>query len=100
MRRQVLWSAARRLHQGVLAVVLAVAGLAVAAPPSSAHVPHDDIVQVVFSPDFATDRTVFAISRNRLMRSTNSGASWHQIVNGIDRHKPARIAVAEPAVRA
>ena len=51
--------------------------------PASAHVPHDRITDVVASPTYETDTTVFAISRNRLMRSTDGGSSWRQIVRGI-----------------
>jgi photosystem II stability/assembly factor-like uncharacterized protein len=85
----------------VVAAVALVRTMALVSEPdmASAHAPHDDIAQVIASPAYGTDRTAFAISRNFLMRSTDGGSTWTQIVNGIDRPRPNRIAVApsEPA---
>jgi photosystem II stability/assembly factor-like uncharacterized protein len=83
----------------IMAVVAAVALVRVMALVSepdmaSAHAPHDDITQVIASPTYGTDRTAFAISRNVVMRSTDGGSTWKQIVNGIDRPGPNRVAVA------
>jgi photosystem II stability/assembly factor-like uncharacterized protein len=61
---------------------------------AAAHAPHDDITQVLTSPAYVTDNTAFTISRNVLMRSTDGGSTWTQIVNGIDRPKPNWVAVA------
>ena len=75
----------RTRARGLAAAALLAVVTAIVVPTgaASAHAPHDQISDVVFSPDFATDRTVFAISRNRLMRSTDSGSSWSEIVRGI-----------------
>jgi photosystem II stability/assembly factor-like uncharacterized protein len=48
-----------------------------------AHTPHDDIGDVAVSPDYTHDHTVFVISRNRLMRSTDGGTTWREIVRGL-----------------
>jgi photosystem II stability/assembly factor-like uncharacterized protein len=78
-------------------VVVALAGalISIALPTgsASAHVPHDRIADVDASPAFATDGTVFTISRNHLMRSHDGGATWDQIVNGITG-RPSRMAIA------
>jgi photosystem II stability/assembly factor-like uncharacterized protein len=67
----------------------------VSAPDAAfAHAPHDDIAQVIASPAYRTDQTAFAISRAVLMRSTDGGSTWTQIVNGIDRPRPNRVVVA------
>ena len=50
---------------------------------ASAHTPHDTIIDVEMSPDFATDRTVYAISRSYLLKSTDAGTSWTRLVRGI-----------------
>ncbi|MGH9230275.1 MAG: WD40/YVTN/BNR-like repeat-containing protein [Acidimicrobiales bacterium] len=51
--------------------------------PALAHTPHDDISDVAISPDYADDHTVFVISRGRLMRSTDRGTTWREIVRGL-----------------
>jgi photosystem II stability/assembly factor-like uncharacterized protein len=48
-----------------------------------AHTPHDDIGDVTISPAYAEDHTVFAISRDRLMRSTDRGITWREMVRGL-----------------
>jgi photosystem II stability/assembly factor-like uncharacterized protein len=78
---------------GAVAVVGAITLVSVS-DVASAHAPHDDITQVLASPAYTTDQTAFAISRSVLMRSTDGGVTWTQIVNGIDRPRPTRIAVA------
>jgi photosystem II stability/assembly factor-like uncharacterized protein len=61
-----------------------------------AHTPHDDIGDVAVSPDYKHDRTVFVISRNRLMQSTDRGTTWREIVSGLgdERQRLARVAFA------
>ena len=61
-----------------------------------AHTPHDDIGDVVVSPAYANDHTVFVIVRNRLMRSTDGGTTWREIVRGLGEEGQglARVAFA------
>jgi photosystem II stability/assembly factor-like uncharacterized protein len=95
MRTQ--WRASCRISAMAFVGATALAGaIALVSVPdmASAHAPHDDITQVIASPAFRTDRTAFTISRNLLMRSTDGGTTWQQIVNGIDRPKTNRVAVA------
>ena len=65
---------------GVLAAVV------VAPSPASAHTPHDVVYDIEHSPEFATDDTLFTISREYLMRSTDGGVSWARLSNGLDNH--------------
>jgi photosystem II stability/assembly factor-like uncharacterized protein len=74
------------------AVVVGVVGLAAA--PAGAHCPHDNILDVAISSAFSTDSTVLAISRGHLLRSTDLGASWGEVTNGIDRRGSSRLATA------
>lgn len=77
-------------------VVLAVAliALVVRAPGAVAHSPHDDITDIVVSPDFGQDQTAFLISRGRLQRSTDGGELWQDIVRGLGRGPLARLAIS------
>ena len=56
------------------------------APPAGAHTPHDSIHGIGVSPDFAQDRTVYAIVRSYLLKSTDGGETWKRLVRGLD-HK-------------
>jgi photosystem II stability/assembly factor-like uncharacterized protein len=49
-----------------------------------AHIPHDDIYDVVASPDYHDDRAVFVIVRNNLLASRDGGRSWERLLNGLD----------------
>ena len=95
--------AARRRHRGsvraarrtlaVLAIAL-VSSVATGPARSFAHTPHDDIVSVVLSPTFARDQTVLAISDNRVLRSTDAGAHWIELVRGLTGTRLADFAIA------
>lgn len=61
-----------------------VVGTLVAATPASAHSPHDTIIDLAVSPTFATDHTLFTISRERLLKSTDGGATWRSLARGLD----------------
>jgi photosystem II stability/assembly factor-like uncharacterized protein len=50
---------------------------------ASAHSPHDDVTDIALSPAYAKDGTVFAIVRDKLMRSTDGGNTWGEIVRGV-----------------
>ncbi len=80
--------------RGLLAVSLVALGIAVTAPSAPAHVPHDDISSVAFSPQYSSDQTVFTISRGHLLRSVDSGANWTEFVRGIGAEPLNAIAVA------
>lgn len=85
------WRASRAL----VLVALAAASLVGVARPSAAHTPHDDVFDMAVSPQFASDRTVIAISRGLLVRSTDGGASWQRLVKGIDsRTQPHGVSYA------
>ncbi len=61
--------------------VLALVGLCA---PALAHTPQDAIDALHMSPDYENDSTVFVIVQNYLLRSTNRGASFKQLVSGLD----------------
>lgn len=48
-----------------------------------AHVPHDDVDALELSPAFSQDRTVFAIVRGTLFRSTDGGFAWTRLAGGL-----------------
>jgi photosystem II stability/assembly factor-like uncharacterized protein len=78
--------------------LVVLAGLAAAlsgAVEVAAHTPHDVIRDVSVSPGFERDRTVFTIARSYVLRSTDGGATFERVVNGLD-HKslPAQVAVS------
>jgi photosystem II stability/assembly factor-like uncharacterized protein len=49
-----------------------------------AHSPHDPIDALVISPAYDEDQTLFIISVEQFLRSTDGGLSWKQLVNGLD----------------
>jgi photosystem II stability/assembly factor-like uncharacterized protein len=81
-------------------IVLVAAALSVATflslPPRAAfaHAPHDVIGDIALSPTFGTDHTVFAISRHRLLRSSNLGGTWAELVNGLANDHTMHVAAA------
>ena len=77
------WSIARALGWVGSAVLLLLATLMVDAGTAKAHSPHDDVADIAVSPAYAEDQTVFAIVRGRLMRSTDGGSTWVEIVRGL-----------------
>lgn len=62
-----------------------------------AHSPHDVIYDIVLSPKFSMDKTVFIISSNTLMISTDEGYSWKKVVNGLDNVGQLTSIVISPA---
>jgi photosystem II stability/assembly factor-like uncharacterized protein len=83
-----------RFGWGCFVAVLIAACLAVAPGRAIAHTPHDVITAVVPSPTFDTDHTVFVVSRGTLMRSTDGGQNWQEIVAGIIRPEIDALAAA------
>jgi photosystem II stability/assembly factor-like uncharacterized protein len=78
----------------LLVVFLLGLGIAFNAPDARAHVPHDVISSVTFSPQYSSDQTVFTISRGHLLRSGNGGSSWSEAVQGIGAALLEQVAVA------
>ena len=52
--------------------------------PAAAHTPQDAIDSLQISPGYESDQTVFVLVQNYLLRSQNRGASWKQLVSGLD----------------
>src|SRR5689334_10514906 len=85
---------AGRLGAVLVVAFLIAACLAIAPGRAIAHTPHDVITAVVPSPAFASDHTVFVVSRGTLMRSTDGGQHWQEIVAGIVRPEIDALAAA------
>ncbi|WP_293006293.1 hypothetical protein [Nitrosomonas sp.] len=57
-----------------------------------AHTPHDMVIAFAASPDYANDKTMFLVSDgaftgwyyDQVMRSTDGGANWINLANGLD----------------
>lgn len=49
-----------------------------------AHHPHDLIDALAVSPDYSEDETLFIANAEHLLRSTNGGFSWKELMNGLD----------------
>ena len=63
--------------------------------PAFAHTPQDAIDALHISPAYDSDSTLFIVVQNSLLRSTNRGASWKQLVSGLDSpHVLSDIAVS------
>jgi len=63
---------------------------------SFAHTPHHVIDVLVASPDYDNDTTLYVVVHNYLLRSSDRGANWHHLVNGIDTpHILTDIALSE-----
>jgi photosystem II stability/assembly factor-like uncharacterized protein len=78
----------------------AIGALAVLVPatPAAAHSPHDQIPSVAVSADFGPGRgTGFAISRERLLRSTDGGETWGQVNRGITTRAQVSAVALTPA---
>ena len=59
--------------------------IAVIVPMSAhAHRPHDVVPQVIVSPSYAEDNTVYALARNNLLRSQDRGETWLRLNHGLD----------------
>jgi photosystem II stability/assembly factor-like uncharacterized protein len=49
-----------------------------------AHSPHDPIDSLALSPVYHQDRTLFVIISDHIFKSTDEGASWKELVRGLD----------------
>lgn len=72
-----------RLGWAGSSVLLLLLTLVVDAHGASAHSPHDDVTDIALSPAYAQDRTAYAVVRNKVMRSTDGGSTWVEIVRGV-----------------
>lgn len=97
-----------RRRRGLGAVALAVGlfslVLTAFAGPAGAHTPHDDVSDVVFSPDFAKDGQVFTVTASRLFVSDPGPYHWKPLVRGLPRAPEEdkslnRVAIADSAPR-
>lgn len=85
----------RLRHLCCLVAAVLLLDLVVGTSRAGAHTPHDHIIDVAVSPDFEQSRTVYAISRTYLLRSTDGGDSWTRVVRGLDhRRAPSSVSVA------
>jgi photosystem II stability/assembly factor-like uncharacterized protein len=68
---------------------------------AQAHAPHDDVGDIALSPAYAEDQTALAIVRSKLMRSTDGGRTWREIVRGLgdETQLLARLAIAPSDAR-
>lgn len=73
---------------GAVAAVTVLLALLSWSSPASAHTPHDNVVDVERSPDFAEDSTAYAIVRDYLLKTTDGGDSWHRLHRGLDNKSP------------
>lgn len=51
-----------------------------------AHRPHDVVSQVVVSPKYSQDQTVYILVRSSLFRSQDGGETWQRLSKGLDNH--------------
>ncbi len=83
------WQARRRT--ALFLMLGALCGVALpltTATRAMAHVPHDAIADVALSPNYDRDQTVYTISREYLLKSTDGGATWRRLLRGIDNRSP------------
>jgi len=59
-----------------------------------AHSPHDPIALVELSPTYDEDKTVFMQLKYRLLKSTDGGYSWKQLVKGLEKSEKKSTATA------
>ena len=68
-----------------------VAAMALGATHASAHQPHDEVLAVALSPDFAQDGVAFLLARRPPapdpalpLRTTDGGLTWQRLTRGLD----------------
>jgi photosystem II stability/assembly factor-like uncharacterized protein len=69
--------------------------LALASTAVCAHNPHDPVLALGVSPDYATDKTLFLSTfaewnwgYKDILRSTDGGTTWTKLPNGLDNRSP------------
>jgi len=86
-----------RWNIGVWVRVASLTGLLVLLTfhPIMAHTPHDNIDDLVLSPNYDEDKTVFLINNDQLLNSTDGGYFWKQLVRGLNnKHLLSSIAIS------
>lgn len=74
-----------RIARVVLALAVVIGGtVGIGAVPAAAHTPHDHIVDIAVSPEFAEDGTAYTISREYVLRTTDGGDTWTRLHRGLD----------------
>jgi len=67
----------------------------VSTPRALAALPEKSISQIVFSPDYANDKTLFVISeQSRLYRSVDGGQTWSMLRGALPMHAFASLSLA------
>jgi photosystem II stability/assembly factor-like uncharacterized protein len=59
-----------------------------------AHVPHDVTNDLKVSPNFSADRTIYAIVRNVLFKSTDGGLEWRRQSRDLCNHRLTALAIS------
>ncbi|MBX2863651.1 MAG: hypothetical protein KTR27_08850 [Leptolyngbyaceae cyanobacterium MAG.088] len=86
----------KTLFSWVLTLLVVIFSWTIAAPPAYAHRPHDVVPQVVVSPQYEQDNTVYALVRKNLLRSKDQGETWFRLNNGLDsRDELVALAIAD-----
>ena len=89
----------RRLALTSALVLAGILGaLLVALVPAEAHTPHDDVSDIALSPSFEVDRTIWVISGNRLLRSSDAGITWDARVLGLPRAPEVEKSLSQVAI--
>ena len=69
-------------------IIATVASLLFVVSTVFAHTPHDPIDAIELSPSYCQDKTLFIIIGEHLLKSTDGGFSWKEMVNGLDNRYP------------
>lgn len=79
----------------LVVVMPAAASLIVDVEYLCAHSPHDVIGALDISPTYDQDYTLFIVSSDHLLKSTDGGFGWKKLVNGLDNQFfPSSIAIS------
>jgi len=86
-----------RAWRAVKTVAASMLFVGVTVQVSWAHSPHDSVDALAISPDYERDGTAFIAITRHLRKSTDRGASWKQLVNGLDSHYQFAAVAVSPA---
>ena len=82
-----LFAISKTFFSWVLTLLVVLVAWNVEVLPAYAHRPHDVVPEVVVSPSYDQDSTVFALVRKNLLRSIDGGDTWFRLNNGLDNHQ-------------